>query len=105
MFKVFNYNEDKKLAILGLKVKANSKIDDIQKFILINDKYYLKISTKSVPENGLANEAIINFLSKKWKISKSNIEIITGHTNSLKLIAIKNIDPDYLNLYLNNYIK
>ncbi len=69
MSKIFNYNPNKKLAILALKVKANAKTDKIGEFIIINDKYYLKLFIKSVPEDGKANNSIINFLSKKWKIS------------------------------------
>ncbi len=104
MTQVFNYNPDNKVAILALKVKANAKTDKIGEFIIINDKYYLKLFIKSVPEDGKANNSIINFLSKKWKINKNNFEIILGYTNSLKLLAIKNIELDYLNLHLKHYI-
>lgn len=38
------------------------------------------------------------------EISKNNFEIILGCTNSLKLLAIKNIELDYLNLHLKHYI-
>ncbi|WP_341756614.1 MULTISPECIES: DUF167 family protein [unclassified Candidatus Tisiphia] len=104
MTQIFNYNPDSKVAILALKVKANAKTDNIGEFIVINDKYYLKLFIKSVPEDGKANKSIINFLSKKWKINKNNFEIILGYTSSLKLLAIKNIELDYLNLHLKHYI-
>ncbi|WP_341755228.1 DUF167 family protein [Candidatus Tisiphia endosymbiont of Ptychoptera albimana] len=104
MSKISNYNPNKKLAILALKVKANAKTDKIGEFIIINDKYYLKLSIKAVPKDGKANDAIVNFLSKEWKICKNNFEIILGHTNILKLLAIKNIELDYLNLHLKHYI-
>ncbi|WP_341748436.1 MULTISPECIES: DUF167 family protein [unclassified Candidatus Tisiphia] len=104
MSKIFNYNPNKKLAIIALKVKANAKTNKIGEFIIINDKYYLKLFIKSVPEDGKANNSIINFLSKKWKINKNNFEIILGYTSSLKLLAIKNIESDYLNLHLKHYI-
>ncbi|WP_341750347.1 DUF167 family protein [Candidatus Tisiphia endosymbiont of Sialis lutaria] len=100
----FNYNPDNKVAVLALKVKANAKADKIGEFMIINDKHYLKLFIKSVPEDGKANHSIINFLSKKWKISKNNFEIILGCTNSLKLLAIKNIELGYLNLHLKHYI-
>ncbi len=100
----FNYNPDNKVAVLALKVKANAKADKIGEFMIINDKHYLKLFIKSVPEDGKANHSIINFLSKKWKINKNNFEIILGCTNGLKLLAIKNIELDYLNLHLKHYI-
>ncbi|WP_342271620.1 hypothetical protein [Candidatus Tisiphia endosymbiont of Parasteatoda lunata] len=40
----------------------------------------------------------------KWD-NKNNFEIILGYTSSLKLLAIKNIELDYLNLHLKHYIK
>ncbi|WP_367364182.1 DUF167 family protein [Candidatus Tisiphia endosymbiont of Nedyus quadrimaculatus] len=104
MSKIFNYNPNKKLAIIALKVKANAKTNKIGEFVIINNQYHLKLSIKAVPEDGKANDAIVNFLSKKWKICKNNFEIILGHTNSLKLLAIKNIELDYLNLHLKHYI-
>lgn len=58
-----------------------------------------------MPEQGKANEEIINYLAKEWKLSRANIEIIKGHNNSLKTILIKNIDENYLNLIINSYIK
>lgn len=66
----FNYNPDNKVAVLALKVKANAKADKIGEFMIINDKHYLKLFIKSVPEDGKANHSIINFLSKKWKLVK-----------------------------------
>ena len=105
MTKMFNYNDGKKLAIIGLKVKANARSSKIEDFILIDGKFYLKLAVKAAPENGKANEAIITFLSKEWQIIKHNLEIISGKTNSVKLLAIKNIDPSYLNSLLSHYIK
>lgn len=105
MTKLFHYNDDQKIAIIGLRVKANAKINKIENYILINDRRYLKLSVKAVPEKGKANEEIITFLSKEWQITKSNLEIISGQTSNIKLLSIKNIDFAYLNLFLNHYIE
>ena len=105
MTKLFHYNDDQKIAIIGLRVKANAKINKVEKYILINNKAYLRLSVRAVPEKGKANEEIINFLSKEWKIIKSNLEIISGQTSNIKLLSIKNIDSGYLNLFLNHYIE
>ncbi|WP_395476255.1 DUF167 domain-containing protein [Rickettsia endosymbiont of Pantilius tunicatus] len=101
----FTYNPLLKTAFLNIKVKAAAKSNDIKEFIIINDTPHLKLSVKALPEQGKANEEIINFLAKEWQLLRVNLEITKGHTNNLKAILIKNIDEKYLNLILNAYIK
>jgi len=104
MIQIFNYNTQKKQAILAIKVKAGAKINSIGKFVVIHDRQYLKISIKAAPEMGKANNSIIDFLSQEWQIKQNNIEIISGHTNKFKIITLKNLAFDYLNLILSNYM-
>jgi len=49
----------------------------------------LKIKLKAPPVDGEANKELIKFLSKEWKIPKSNIKILKGKTNKTKLIEVK----------------
>lgn len=49
---------------------------------------FLKIKLKAIPEKGKANDELIKFLSKHFKIPKSNINIIKGQTNKNKIIEI-----------------
>jgi uncharacterized protein YggU (UPF0235/DUF167 family) len=49
-----------------VKVKASGKQDSIDGVIYIDGIWYLKLTVKEVPENGKANKAIIDFLSRKW---------------------------------------
>lgn len=51
---------------------------------------YLTVSVTAVPENGKANEALIKFLSKEWKIPKSEITVERGHTDRNKILSIPN---------------
>ena len=53
-----------------------------------NGNVFLKISVISVPEKGKANKDLISFLSKKLKIAKSEIEIISGELDKWKKIRI-----------------
>jgi uncharacterized protein len=101
---MFSYMAQKQTALCKLSVKAGAKANKIVGFIVINDEYCLKLSVVEAPENGKANRAIINFLSKEWRLTKSNLEIIKGHNNSLKILAIKNITLDYLNSIFDDYI-
>ena len=103
--KFFIYNPLLRTASLNIKVKAAAKSNDIKEFIIINDIHHLKLSIKALPEQGKANEEIINFLAKEWQLLRNNLEIIKGHTNNLKTILIKNIDEEYLNLIISAYIK
>lgn len=48
----------------------------------------LKIKIKAIPEHGKANEELIKFLSKHFKVPKSNIEIIKGKTSKNKIVEI-----------------
>jgi len=88
MNKFYNYNSSLYQALLSLKVKPNSKQNLISDFVIINNIPYLKLSIKAVPEQGKANEEIINYLAKEWKLSRNNIEII-GHASILQLRLLK----------------
>ena len=48
----------------------------------------LKIALTSAPVDGQANDALIAFLSKKLKIPKGCIEIISGHANKMKKLRV-----------------
>jgi uncharacterized protein len=67
------------------KVHAKSRFN---KTIYIKEKDYYKIYVNKPPENGKANKAVIESLSKHFKISKQNIKIISGTTNKIKKISI-----------------
>lgn len=49
---------------------------------------FLKISVVSVPEKGKANEELLKFLAKSFKIAKSAIEIVAGETDRCKKLRI-----------------
>ena len=48
----------------------------------------VKIKIAAVPEKGKANAELIKFLAKQFSVSKSAIEIVSGATARMKLIAI-----------------
>jgi uncharacterized protein (TIGR00251 family) len=63
-----------------------------------NEKDVLEIHTTNRPEKGLANKEIIKELKKFFK---SEVEIVSGFTNSKKKIRISLPKQEVLNL-LNN---
>lgn len=71
---------------LLVKVQPNASKNQIQGF----QGERLKISINAVPEKGKANKTLLQFLSKTLKISKQQIEIVSGETTPLKKILLKN---------------
>lgn len=70
--------------LLRVIVKPNSKMDEISK----DEAGNIKIKIKAPPVDGKANKYLVDFLSKKLKLPKSQINIEKGSTNSFKTIAI-----------------
>lgn len=61
----------------------------------------LKLKVKSAPVDGSANRDLIGLLSKKIKIAKARIEIVSGHNSRMKTIKFHDISKDELLLALN----
>lgn len=81
---VFKNSEDG--LIVRLKIVPNSSKNDI-----IRENDGLKIKITAQPIENKANKALVEFLSKKLKIAKSNITIIKGGTSKEKTLLIKGI--------------
>ena len=48
----------------------------------------LKIKVMAPPEKGRANEAVVETLAEKLGISTDDIEVVSGHSSTSKVIAI-----------------
>lgn len=57
----------------------------------------LKIRIQAPPVEGKANAYLVKYLSKRWKISRSNIKILSGETGRNKRIQISNPSQELLN--------
>ena len=69
--------------IINIRVKANSKKQEIKKLSTTN---YL-INLKQPPENNKANLDLIKLLKKHLK---EDIKIIKGHRSKNKVVKVKN---------------
>jgi len=59
----------------------------------------LKIRLTAPPVDGAANEALVKFLSEALSISKSQVEIVTGHTSREKRVKISGMsEADVIHL-------
>ncbi len=51
-------------------------------------KSYLKVFVTAAPEKGKANQALIALLAKEWKLAKSDIQILKGETDRIKILSV-----------------
>jgi uncharacterized protein (TIGR00251 family) len=56
----------------------------------------IRIKLKSPPVDGAANEELIRLLSKQLDTSRSDIEIISGHTSRTKRVRINRIEKSQI---------
>jgi uncharacterized protein len=52
----------------------------------------LKVRVTAPPVDGLANEALIDFLSNALDISRRNVCIVSGHSSRTKVVEIEGVD-------------
>ncbi len=75
--------------IIKLKISPNASKNEI-----IKTDEIVKVKVTAQPIENKANKALIEFLSKNFKVPKSSIEIVKGETSKEKTILFKNISSD-----------
>ncbi len=70
-----------------IKVKVVTRQPKTEFFWVLDDGT-LKFRLKAVPEQWKANKELIRFLSDELSVNKSKIEIISGATDSMKMVRI-----------------
>lgn len=75
------------MTILKIKVKPNSK----QQILQTEPDGSLIVHLKSPPIEGKANQELIQFLAKSFKVSKSDIKIKSGLSSRHKLVEVPDI--------------
>lgn len=71
----------------------------------IMDDGSVKIRLATAPIDGKANDELIKILSKTFDCPKTNIEIISGSSKKMKLVAIYGLDSDTVNLILSQVVR
>lgn len=69
--------------IIKVKIVPNSSRNEI-----ILEEEFVKIKVTAQPIENKANKALIEFLSKQFKIPKTSIEILKGETSKEKTILL-----------------
>ena len=83
--------ETKDGLIVNIKISPNSKKNEI-----VREEEYTKIKITAQPIDGKANKALIEFLSKNFKIPKTSIKILKGETSKEKTILFETKDEEKL---------
>lgn len=79
--------ETKNGIIIHLKISPNSSRNEI-----IKNGDEIKIKITAQPVDGKANKALVEYLSKEFKLPKTAFEILKGTANKEKTILIKVFD-------------
>lgn len=86
--------------LVNIKIVPNSSKNDI----VLEDEF-VKIKITAQPIEGKANKALIEFLSKEFKIPKTSIEIVKGETNKEKTLLFRTNDEKKLALITSSLTK
>jgi uncharacterized protein len=63
----------------------------------------LRLRVSEPPEGGKANAALIKLLAKAWKLPKSALSLVAGHTDRRKTLAVAG-DPVVLRRALEGWL-
>lgn len=83
--------ETKDGLIVNIKISPNSKKNEI-----VKEEEYTKIKITAQPIDGKANKALVEFLSKNFKIPKTSIKILKGETSKEKTVLFETKDEEKL---------
>lgn len=86
--------------ILRIKIVPNSSKNDI-----ILEEDFVKIKITAQPIENKANKALIEFLSKKFRIPKTYIEILKGETSKEKTLFLRTNDKNKIDLIISQLSK
>ena len=75
---------------ITLRVRPNAVRNEITDFT----SGVLQIRVAAPPIKGKANKELIDFLSQKLGVSKSDLQIIKGNTSQHKVIAINSLSQE-----------
>ena len=81
------WTEDARGIVVPLQVQPGGRKNEIRG----EQAGSLKISVTAKPENGKANEAVIELLAKVWRLRKSQIHILSGETSRQKRVLLSEI--------------
>ena len=79
--------ETDKGLIVKVRIVPNSSKNDI----ILEDEF-IKVKITAQPIENKANKAVIEYLSKYFKIPKTSIQVLRGETSKEKTILLRTVD-------------
>ena len=73
---------------LNIRVTPKASKNDIKTEHQADGSFLIRVYVTVVAEDGKANQAVLKLLAKELGVSKSSLEIISGHTSRDKKIKI-----------------
>lgn len=82
--------------LLEVRVQPGARGDRIDGVATLADGgVVLKVRVTAPPEGGRANTALVKLLARRWKLSKSDIDVVAGAASRRKRLRLGG-DPDAL---------
>jgi uncharacterized protein len=98
----FRLGRDSLLVDLRLQPGASrAKIDGLA--LLDDGATVLRLRVTEPPEDGKANAALIRLLAKEWRLPKSTLSLVAGHSDRRKTVAVAG-DPAALRRDLERWL-
>ena len=79
--------------VVSFKISPNARKNEI-----IKDESGIKIKITAQPVEGKANKALVEFLSKQFKIPKTSVQIIKGETSKDKTVLFETSENEKIEL-------
>lgn len=86
--------------VIKIKIVPNASKNEI----ILEDEF-IKIKVTAQPIENKANKALIEFLSKKFKIPKTSIQIVKGETSKEKTLALAVASQEKRNFIISQLTK
>jgi uncharacterized protein (TIGR00251 family) len=83
---------------LAVRIQPRASKNEITRM----DDGRLKIRLTAPPVDGAANEALVTFLADRFRVGRSQVEIVSGHKGREKVIRITGIGGDAVQRLLNS---
>ncbi|MCB2408597.1 DUF167 domain-containing protein [Hymenobacter lucidus] len=86
-------------ATLHLKAKPNSRHNQLE----VAPDGSITVRLKAPAQDGKANSCLLAYLAEVFGVSKSSVELLTGHTAPFKKVLLTTIDEPTLRHTLAQY--
>lgn len=94
-----SYSKEESEVTIEVQVQPKSSCDEI--FRLQNGRFKVKVTAP--PEDGKANERLIELIARALGVSKSYVKIVRGETSRIKILKIKGVDRDKLDSFMRRF--